>query len=60
MGQERSDVFDREGKPPARDDTQQDFEEAKRELQRRAGESEQPKHPDERTSPEYEGKEPSD
>jgi hypothetical protein len=60
MAQERSDVFEREGKPSGRDEGQQEFNEAKEDLQRRAAESEQPKHPTERTSPEYEGKEPSD
>ncbi len=60
MAQERSDVFEREGKPPSRDTGQQEYDEAKEELQRRAARSEQPKHPEERTSAEYEGKEPSD
>jgi hypothetical protein len=59
MPQEKSDIFKREGKPPAREDSK-GFEDAKEELQRRAAESEQPKHPEERTSAEYEGKEPTD
>jgi hypothetical protein len=60
MAQERSDVFEREGKPPPRDERQTQSEEAKRDLQRHAQESENPKHPGEATSAEYEGKEPSD
>jgi hypothetical protein len=59
MPQEKSGVFEREGKPPAQENSKE-FEDAKEELQRRAGESEQPKHPEERTSAEYEGKEPTD
>jgi hypothetical protein len=60
MAQGKSDVFHKEGKPVQKDAAQQDFEDAKRELQRGASESEEPKHPNEPTSPEYEGKEPAD
>lgn len=60
MAPEKPDVFERKEKSPERDARHREFEEAKEDLQRRARESDQPKHPEERTSAEYEGQEPSD